>query len=250
MRALADIGSVANASAERPLGYAIAVTELASGAGIEKEEVSYVRPGATAMMYATSTRREARAMILLRHEGAVPDDRAGRLAILRAALPDGGWRVPEILEAFATSRSFYMDTMSQVVLPSWHRGRVGLIGDAAACASPSSGQGTTLALLTAYATATLLARRPDDPDLAFSGTHRLLTDLVEQNQALGRANIPHMVLPTQRAVTSTLAGLRVLRVLHLENAIVGTVARKLARASRFDLDSVGDAAPEDGVFRG
>ena len=57
-------------------------------------------------------------------------------------------------------------------LPSWSSGRVVLLGDAAHCASPVSGLGTSGALVGAYVLAAELAVRPDDPATAFAAYER------------------------------------------------------------------------------
>lgn len=56
------------------------------------------------------------------------------------------WRIPELLEAACADPNFYLAGASEVRLPSWHRGRVVLVGDAGYCASFLSGRGTSLAL--------------------------------------------------------------------------------------------------------
>lgn len=61
-----------------------------------------------------------------------------------------GWRTPQLLEAARTSSDFSFDAMGQVDLDQWWKGRIALIGDAAACPSPLSGLGTSVALVGAY----------------------------------------------------------------------------------------------------
>ena len=42
----------------------------------------------------------------------------------------------------ASARTFYFDRVSQIRMPSWSRGRVALVGDAAACPAFLAGQGS------------------------------------------------------------------------------------------------------------
>ena len=44
----------------------------------------------------------------------------------------------------------YFDRVSQIRMPTWTKGRVALVGDAAACASLLAGEGTGLAMTEAY----------------------------------------------------------------------------------------------------
>lgn len=77
------------------------------------------------------------------------------------------WRVPELVDAAVADPELYFDSVSQIHLPSWHRGRVVLVGDAAHCASPLSGRGTALALTGAWFLAQALRDQPADPRRAF-----------------------------------------------------------------------------------
>jgi 2-polyprenyl-6-methoxyphenol hydroxylase-like FAD-dependent oxidoreductase len=56
------------------------------------------------------------------------------------------WRIPELLDAARADPGFYFTSASQVHLPTWHRGRVVLVGDAGYSPAFLSGRGTSLAL--------------------------------------------------------------------------------------------------------
>lgn len=71
---------------------------------------------------------------------------------------DVGWKTPRILCDIATTTELYVDYLTQVFAPEYGKGRVVLLGDAAWCATPLSGLGTTLALTGAYVLAGELAR--------------------------------------------------------------------------------------------
>jgi 2-polyprenyl-6-methoxyphenol hydroxylase-like FAD-dependent oxidoreductase len=71
------------------------------------------------------------------------------------------WRIPELIAAANADPELYFDSASQIHMPTWHRGRVVLIGDAAHAASGLSGRGTSLALLGAH----FLAEELDGTDL-------------------------------------------------------------------------------------
>jgi len=102
---------------------------------------------------------------------------AERLAHLR-------WKTPTLLEAMWESKDFYTDAMAQIHMPCWSKGRVGLLGDAACCASPLSGQGTSLALVAAYVMATELAKTRNDHHAAFVRYEERLRPFARCNQAL------------------------------------------------------------------
>ncbi|WP_019971404.1 FAD-dependent monooxygenase [Mycobacterium sp. 141] len=72
------------------------------------------------------------------------------------------WRVPELVDAARQDPQVYFDSESQIQMPSWHNGRVVLVGDAAHCASTLSGRGTSLALSGAWFLAQALRAHPSN----------------------------------------------------------------------------------------
>lgn len=106
-------------------------------------------------------------------------DRAAQLALLESQFADVGWRARELLDAARQSPDFALDTFDQMKVDRWTSGRIVLLGDAAWCSSPLSGQGTALALVGAHMLAgnlrrSLGASASSDADLtaALSGYER------------------------------------------------------------------------------
>ena len=69
-------------------------------------------------------------------------------------------------------------------MPDWSRGRVTLVGDAAAAPSFLSGEGTSLALVGGYVLAAELAAAGGDVGQATRAYHERLRDYVRRNQAI------------------------------------------------------------------
>ena len=131
----------------------------------------------------------------VRHDGSVPTDSVSeQQALLHARLAGAGWETPAILDLMPQARTFYFDPVSQIRMPSWSRGRVALVGDAAACPSLLAGQGSALAMIEAYVLAAELARSNGDHVEAFARYHeRLASFLVSKQDAavgLGLAFAP------------------------------------------------------------
>jgi 2-polyprenyl-6-methoxyphenol hydroxylase-like FAD-dependent oxidoreductase len=59
---------------------------------------------------------------------------------------DAGWEAPRVLAATEDTDDFYFDVLRQVRMPRLSKGRIVLTGDAAWCATPIGGVGTTLAI--------------------------------------------------------------------------------------------------------
>ncbi|MFH8250238.1 FAD-binding domain [Microbacterium sp. B2969] len=116
-----------------------------------------------------------------RHDGDLPAERDAQQRLLQEKLRDGGWEVPDMLDAMIRAKDLYFDSVSQIRMPSWTAGRVALLGDAAACPSFLAGQGSALAMIEAYILATELARQPTH-SLAYAEYHRQLPTLLRSKQ--------------------------------------------------------------------
>ncbi|WP_155371693.1 FAD-dependent monooxygenase [Catellatospora vulcania] len=104
-------------------------------------------------------------------------DTAQHKRIVEQAYASGGWLVPELLERVRDAGDLYFDTVSQVRLDTWSRGRIGLLGDAASSVS-LFGEGSSLAMAGAYTLARTLAEHRDHPEQgleAYEYEHRKLT---------------------------------------------------------------------------
>jgi 2-polyprenyl-6-methoxyphenol hydroxylase-like FAD-dependent oxidoreductase len=84
------------------------------------------------------------------------------------------------------AEDFFFDSSGQVVMDAWSAGRVAVLGDAACCAAPTSGRGTSQALIGAYVLAGEIAECPDHAT-AFARYEEQLREYVERNQRHGRA---------------------------------------------------------------
>ncbi|MEW5851492.1 MAG: FAD-binding domain [Myxococcota bacterium] len=111
----------------------------------------------------------------------VPETREAQEALLRERFASAGWETPAVLAKMPGAESLYMDQVSQIRMPSWTRGRVALVGDAAACPSLLSGQGSALAMVAAYVLAAELARAPSHVE-AFAEYERQLMPFLRSKQ--------------------------------------------------------------------
>ncbi|MEV6628603.1 FAD-dependent monooxygenase [Amycolatopsis sp. NPDC051106] len=108
-----------------------------------------------------------------------------------------GWEIPALLAAMRDADDFYFDPVCQIVMDHLSTGRVTLLGDAGYCASPASGQGTSLALVGAYVLAGELATS-DDPAVALSRYESEMRPYIEKNQALAKTAL-RGIIPSSRA---------------------------------------------------
>nr|WP_221380704.1 FAD-dependent monooxygenase [Actinoplanes polyasparticus] len=142
-------------------------------------------------------------------------------ALLRSTFSDAGWMASRVLDGL--DAPYYFDAIGQVRLPKWNEGRIGLIGDAAYCASPLSGMSTSLALVGAYVLAGELSTASDLPT-AYDAYERRLRPYVERAQKLPPGGVG-LAYPSGRA------GLAVLRT--AVRVLGSRPVQKLALFDRF-----------------
>nr|WP_228514596.1 FAD-dependent monooxygenase [Frondihabitans sp. VKM Ac-2883] len=114
------------------------------------------------------------------HDALTPDQQKN---LLRDKFAHAGWEAQRILDSLDQKEDLYFEHIGQVKAPTWASGRVALLGDAAYCASPISGMGTSLALVGAYVLAGEIAAHVDHRD-AFRGYERIMRPYVNQAQQL------------------------------------------------------------------
>lgn len=147
-------------------------------------------------VYSARNNTEARAMVGFMETDLRIDyrDTEAQFAELERRMAADGWVRPQLRQYMRTAPDFYFDEMSQIKMDRWSKGRVALVGDAAYCCSPLSGQGTSVALLGAYILAGELASASQDGavdyELGFANYHSEFRDYVKRNQWLVIDNIP------------------------------------------------------------
>jgi 2-polyprenyl-6-methoxyphenol hydroxylase-like FAD-dependent oxidoreductase len=147
-------------------------------------------------VYSARNNTEARAMLGFMDTELRIDyrDTEAQFAEVERRMADDGWVRPQLLKFMRNADDFYFDEMSQIVMDHWSIGRVALVGDAAYCCSPLSGQGTSVALLGAYILAGELKSASHDGwvdhGLAFVNYFRLFHGYTQRTQFLATDNIP------------------------------------------------------------
>ncbi|MFJ4773789.1 FAD-dependent monooxygenase [Streptomyces uncialis] len=210
----------------RHLGTYVSFWTARNHLGLKDWTALHSEPGRTIGM--RSILGNAKVMAFLTFRGGPPSydwrDVDAQKRIVRARGYGMGWEAAALLSQIETAPDFYFDTCSQVSLPAWSAGRVGLVGDAAYCASPLSGHGATIAMVGAYVLAGELARTPDDVPGAFSRYEAALRPWVGriQRSAPGQGRV--MTPRTSRGIAmrnavTRLAGLLPGKQLLLRNQV-------------------------------
>lgn len=127
-------------------------------------------------------------------------DEAQQRTIMLDQFAGQSWRVAELLEEVKASKTFYFDKLCQIRMPSWTKGRVALVGDAAYCASPAAGMGASLAMDGAAALTDALQHHNGNHALAFEDYNKKLRPFIEGVQADAIRFALELVPRTEEAV--------------------------------------------------
>jgi 2-polyprenyl-6-methoxyphenol hydroxylase-like FAD-dependent oxidoreductase len=169
---------------ETDLGYVVAAFETqAYRPRDENVYVIYSEPRQMVARFALRGDRTLFLFVFTDDDGrspAMPDPEAQK-AMLRRRY-GGGWECAQILACLDRTPDLYFDRVAQIKMPSWSRGRVGLIGDAAFCVSLMAGQGSALAMTAAYVLAGELAKAGGRHDEAFRRYETLLRTFMDSKQ--------------------------------------------------------------------
>jgi 2-polyprenyl-6-methoxyphenol hydroxylase-like FAD-dependent oxidoreductase len=170
----------------RPLGAYTAYYTVPDPGDLDHWFLMYNAPGGRVAAIRPERRGTAKAMLSFTSRPLDYDRRDVRQQqqLLANAFAGVGWRVPAMLDAIWDAPDFYFDTVCQVHVERWSRGRVALLGDAGYCGSPLTGMGTSMALVGAYVLAGELAAAPGDHEAAFVRYQEVLRDYVTQCQTL------------------------------------------------------------------
>jgi 2-polyprenyl-6-methoxyphenol hydroxylase-like FAD-dependent oxidoreductase len=95
---------------------------------------------------------------------------------------NSGWRCPELISKIDSTTDFYFDSISQIKMETWSKGRVALVGDACYCPSLLSGKGSTLAIVGAYILAGELKQANGDYKIAFEQYQNIFKPFMSKKQ--------------------------------------------------------------------
>ena len=154
-------------SMRRPLGGYLAVYSMPPVFGLGNNMLGHLSVDKLLGAYGVHQTGQERATFLFRTAQELRydyRDKEEQKALLVKEFRDYGWKAAQLLEHIDAADDFYFDSIAQITLDSWQRGRIGMVGDAGFCPAPAVGGGTSLAVVTAYVLAgELAAARADLP---------------------------------------------------------------------------------------
>ncbi|MFB7256449.1 FAD-dependent monooxygenase [Streptomyces nojiriensis] len=188
----------------RHLGVHCAIFTTANRLGLDHTGHAYRTAGRLVAMYSARHNTEAKAVFYFASPLLDLDRRevTRQQAVLAEQFAGNGWESDRLLEDMRYAPDFYFDSVAQVRMDSWSRGRVALLGDAAYCPSSLSGMGTGLALVGAYVLAGELAAARGDHRGAFARYEAELREYAAGCQKMGDG-VARLMVPGSR-LTATL----------------------------------------------
>ncbi len=168
---------------EKQLGYLVAAFEV-RGYHPRDEDVyvMYGQPGRMVGRFALHGDRMLFLFVFAGDSGSLPMTLDQQKAMLRERYRGGKWECPRILAELDRTHELYFDRVSRIRMESWSRGRVALVGDAAFCVSLLAGQGSALAMISAYVVAGELANADGRYEQAFARYEMFLRAYINMKQ--------------------------------------------------------------------
>jgi len=204
-------GSVSNF-----LGGYLGVYTMPNSLGLAGDMLMYPEVDRIAGTYGVHQTGEARALFLFRRHDELKYDYRDveqQKRLLREEFAQSGPDVSTMLEHLDKAEDFYFDSISQITLDSWHRGRIALVGDAGYSPGPAVGGGTSLAVVTAYVLAGELAASYGDPAAGLRAYENRIREYVVRSREIGPAMLKTLVPRSQAQLWFTAQAIRIVTCL-------------------------------------
>lgn len=178
------------------MGYYIAIYSVPDFLQLKDAGRYYVQLGKRVGCFGSKNTGNAKASFYFASDKLDYDrrDADAQKTLLRDVFADMGWETQRMLGMMDAAPDFYFDSLSQVKMESWSKGRVVLLGDAAACASPMAGMGTSIAMVGAYVLAGEMKKADGEYAAAFARYEATMREFVHEAQKMAEGVswfIPH-----------------------------------------------------------
>ncbi|MGW1867788.1 FAD-dependent monooxygenase [Streptomyces mauvecolor] len=192
------------------------VLNLPNVSGLDGELLIHVGVGRTAGMYGAPHLGDARVLFLFRSERELDyhhHDVPRQKRLLRSAFDGLHPDVDRWLDELDRTPAFYFDSITQLRMRTWSRGRVTLVGDAGYCPGAAVGGSTTLAVVGAYVLAGELARAGGDHERAFPAYERAMAEHVRGSHAAALSAAKTLIPTSRLGVRGLAQGARLISAL-------------------------------------
>ncbi|MEU8892226.1 FAD-dependent monooxygenase [Streptomyces sp. NPDC048442] len=217
----------------RHLGAYISIFTAPNDLNLDRHEAYHALPNKLVCAYSSRGEQKAKNMFVFASPAEIPYDHrdvAAQKSILTNAFSqDRSWEIPRLLTNAESADDFYFDSISLIEMDRWSKGRIVLLGDAAHCTSPASGQGTGLALIGAYTLAGELAAAEGDFEKAFAAYEHHMRPGVEHTQAFAQKFVGEMTMDSKWKIKLRLLMLRSLPKMPWRNFIAKKITEDVQK---------------------
>ena len=169
------------------LGFKVAACQVSSYPFSDASAyVSFATPGKSLSRF--SLRDDKTLLLFIYHDSnpEVPKTLEERKQEVHRVFDGEGWECKDALACLDTCEDVYLDSVTQIQMSNWTKGRVALVGDAAACPSLLAGEGSGLAIVEAYVLAGELNAYGDQFSKAFENYEQTLKAFITKKQESAR----------------------------------------------------------------
>jgi 2-polyprenyl-6-methoxyphenol hydroxylase-like FAD-dependent oxidoreductase len=195
------------------LGGYLAVATVPNYLGLDREMLGFTDVDRTVGIYPVQDARDARVLFLFRaseHIELNRDDPGSGRRLVRGVFGDLGWELPRLLSEPDRADDLYVDSITQIRMGTWSKGRITLVGDAGYSPGPAVGGGTSLAIIGAYVLATELAAAGGDHVGGLLRYEAALRDAVRHSQTIGPSTMAVMIPRSRAQIWALAQGMRLL----------------------------------------
>jgi 2-polyprenyl-6-methoxyphenol hydroxylase-like FAD-dependent oxidoreductase len=202
-----------------------------------RDELVYISHGLPGRQISRFSMRDDRTLFLFVFRDELITGNDEPKALRRRVFAGAGWEWPQIEAELERATEIYFDTVSLIQMDHWSRGRVGLVGDAAACVSLMGGEGTGLAIAEAYVLAGELHAGRGDVAAAFAGYEQRLMPFLRKKQQLAAKFASSFAPKTSAGIAFRDLATHLLRVPFVADWAVGRAFRDDIALPRYALGS-------------
>ena len=168
---------------------------------------------------------------LVRHK---PANEAEEKALLHEIYNHCGWEAKEILSYLDATDDFYFDTVSQIQMPHWSKGRVALIGDAVACASLLAGEGAGLGMTEAYTLAGELHKASCNYKAAFAAYEAELKLFLHEKQKSASKMVTFFAAESYMSIMLVRLGINLASIPLFTRLLLGNTVKDNYKLKHYD----------------
>ncbi|MET0236991.1 MAG: FAD-dependent monooxygenase [Kibdelosporangium sp.] len=197
------------------IGAYLTVMTVPKEISTDGEYTFHLGAGRIAAVYSSEHMADGRALFLFRspelayHHRDVPRQKD----LLRAAYAGMHPTVDRWLAELDSTPAFYFDSITQLQMDTWSRGRVTLVGDAGYCPGAAVGGSTSMAVIGAYVLAGELAAANGDYARAFASYEREMMEFVRESRAFALRAAKTLVPGSRFGVWALVRGSRLASVM-------------------------------------